>query len=143
MSPPHRKGLALLLLSVWLLGSDCGNDGGTDVEVGADFVGNWVSTSFVLDGEELMTAGSSFYISIGFFSDGSYQLIAGGDEDGVICTGSTSCNESGDFSYTGTYITLDPGTMDELVFEYSVSGSTLTIEGDSSLGPYTAVFEKT
>jgi hypothetical protein len=143
MSPPHRRGLTLLLLAAWLFGAGCGGDDGTDVNITADFVGNWMSTSFVLDGEELMTAGSDFYVSVGFFSDGSYQLIVGGDEGGVICVGTTSCIDSGDFSYTGTFITLEPGTEDELAFQYSVSGDVLTIEGDSSLGPYTAVFEKT
>lgn len=143
MLPPALGRRAALLFAV-LLAVGCKSNGGTDVDISADFVGNWRVTSFVLDGEELITPTSSFYVSIGFFTDGSYQLIAGGDDDGVICVGSTSCVDAGDFTYTGTYIALEPGTPDEIVFNYSISGSgdTLTISGDSPLGEYTAVFER-
>jgi hypothetical protein len=140
---PLAPGRRTAFLLAVLLAAGCSSDGGTDVDINADFIGNWITTSFVLEGVELMTPPSSFYVSVGFFSDGSYQLIAGGDDDGVICVGSTSCVESGDFSYTGTVIRLDPGTADEFSFTYSVTGNTLTISGDSDLGEYTAVFEKT
>lgn len=136
------EGLAvLLLLPVLLLGAECNGDS-TDVEITADFVGNWNATSFVIDGEELIVPGGQFYLSVGFFGDGSYQLIAGGDDMSIVCDGVTSCVDSGDFSFGGTVITLDPGTVDESTFTYSIDGDTLTLSGDTAFGPFTAVFER-
>jgi hypothetical protein len=142
MSRTHLAGRAArfsLALLVTLVA--CGEDG-TDIQLDEDFVGNWGLTSFVLDGVELVTPESDFYVSLGLFEDSSYQLIVGGDVTHVICLDTTSCVESGDFSYTGTIFTLDPGEASQILLEYSVSGDVLTLSGDSALGEYTAVLER-
>lgn len=134
-------GMARSVLALLVVVAACGSDPeGPDIDIDEAFVGNWNSTSFMVDGVDLMGAGSSFFVSFGFFSDGSYQLIVGGDDNFVICDIASSCNEDGDFSFTGTVLTIDPGTVDQLALQYSVSGDTLTLSGNLDGTPFTATF---
>ncbi len=130
---------AVLLLS--LFASACEDP--ADPEITAAFIGNWIATSFIVDGTELMGQASEFSASFGFFSDGSYQMLVGGDTGGLLCPSAPSCAEDGDFSHTGSSITLDPGTPDQMSFQWSVSGNELTVSGTLEGSPFTAVFERT
>ncbi len=134
-----RDGMAQSVLALLVVAAACASDA-EGPEVDEAFVGNWNSTSFVVDGTEMMGAGSSFFVSFGFFSDGSYQLIVGGDDNFMLCDIASSCNEDGEFSFTGTVLTIDPGTVDQLALQYSVSGDTLTLSGVLDGTPFTATF---
>lgn len=131
---------AQFILPVVIAAFGCSDPVDTDIQEA--FLGDWISTSFVVDGLELMTPPSDFYLSWGFYSDGSYQLIAGVDDIGFICDLGTSCRDDGDFTFTGNVITLDPGTADEFGFQYSVSGNTLTVSGSVDGTPFSATFER-
>jgi len=119
----------------------CGSDP-ADPNIDEAFIGNWVASSFVVDGEEFVMPGGGLNVSFGFFADGSYQLIVGGDDDQFICDVTSSCVDDGDFTYTGNVITLDPGTVDELGLQYSASANTLTISGNLDGVPFSAVFDR-
>jgi hypothetical protein len=137
---PRRRTVGIFL-SLLVFALACGGDS-TEPNIDQAFVGNWVSTSFIVDGVELMAPGSAFYVSFGFFSDGSYQSIVGGDDDLFLCDAVPSCVDDGDFSFTGSVITLDPGTVDAFDLQYSVSGDTLTVSGNIDGVPFSAVFER-
>lgn len=139
--PPRRR--STLLFGLLLVGAvACGGDSSTEPSIDEEFIGNWISTSFTVDGQELMTEGSSFYISLGLFSDGSYQLIVGGDESGVFCDGEPSCTTMGDYTFSGSTLTVDPGTPDAVVLQYAVSGDTLTVSGSIDGTPFSAELER-
>ena len=130
---------ARIALPLFVFALACGDDP-ADLNIDEAFIGNWNSTSFVVDGEELMTPGSSFFVSFGFFSDGSYQVLTSGDEDRFLCDVAPSCADNGDFAFAGNVITLDPGTVDELALQYSVTVNTLTVSGNFDGAPFTATF---
>lgn len=137
---PRRTSIGLGL--VLALAIACGGDSSTQPDIDEAFIGNWDATSFVVDGVELITPQVTFNMSLGLFSDGSYQLIVGGDETGLFCDGTASCNIPGDYSFTGSVLTFDPGTVDELSFSYSVSGDILTVSGTVEGFPFSATFER-
>ena len=124
---PRRalRALPLVLTAVLLPGCESSSE----PEIDEPFVGNWSVSTFVIGGVEQTAPGRSFNLSIGLFRDGSYQFIVGGDDSGLLCGGPPSCNEQGDYSFTASRITLDPGTPDAFPFQYVVSGNTLTVSG--------------
>ena len=140
---PSGWARARRLLPLMMLFAAACNGDSTDPNIDEAFIGNWVATSFIVDGVEWIDVGSAFNISFGFYSDGSYQLIVGGDELGVFCETQTACNDDGDFSFSGNVITLDPGTVFELDLQYSVSGDTLTVSGNLDGQAFSAVFQRT
>ena len=140
--PFSRSCTGRIVLPMLLFALACGSDP-ADPDIDEAFVGNWFATSFVIDGEELVTPAGGLSVSFGFFSDGSYQFIVGGDENFYFCNVTPSCVDDGDFSFTGSVITLDPGTVDELGLQYSVSADTLTVSGNLDGVPFSAVFERT
>lgn len=134
------KGRAVrIALPLFVFALACGDDP-ADVNIDEAFIGNWNSTNFVVDGEELITATSSFFVSFGFFSDGSYQVLTSGDENLFLCDVTPSCVNDGDFAFTGSVITLDPGTVDEFALQYSVTVNTLSVSGNFDGVPFSATF---
>jgi len=131
-----------IALPVLLIAWACGGDP-AEPNINEAFVGNWVATSFIVDGEELITPGGGLSVSFGFFSDGSYQFIVGGDVNNYFCDPATSCVDDGDYSFAGNVITLDPGTVDQLGLQYSASASTLNVSGNLDGLPFSAVFART
>jgi len=143
MSIGHKRGFGRLSFGLLVIALVACNGNGTEPDIDEAFVGDWFVTSFVVDGVDLVTApGSTLNVSFGFYSDGSYQLIVGGDTSGLLCDLAQSCNEQGDFSFSGNVITLDPGTADALDLQFTVSGDTLTISGTLDGTPFTASFER-
>ena len=61
---------------------------------------------------------------------------------GLFCAGEAFCNEDGDYSFTNSVLTLDPGTPDSMNLQYSVSGGTLNVSGTVSGVPFTAGLER-
>ncbi|HSH76200.1 MAG TPA: hypothetical protein VLA09_10995 [Longimicrobiales bacterium] len=139
--PSRMARSAHIVLASLLFLSGCDGDS-TDPNVEEAFIGNWIATSFVVDGVELIDIGSAFNVSFGFFADGSYQLIVGGDEGFLFCDAVPSCVDDGDFTFSGNVITLDPGTVFELSLQYSVTGDTLAVSGNLNGSQFTAVFER-
>lgn len=134
------RACALLLGTLPLL-LGCNGDS-AEPNINEAFIGNWFATSFIVDGNELVDPTSSFNLSFGFFSDGSYQLIVGGDDNLLFCETDPSCVDAGDFTFQGTVITLDPGTVYELTLLYSVSGDSLTVSGNLGGTPFAGVLER-
>lgn len=132
----------MVVLFAAIAGSGC-NGEGTEPDINEAFVGDWFVSSFVVDGVDLVSEpGSNLSVSFGFYSDGSYQLIVGGDTSGLLCDLALSCQEQGDFSFSGNAITLDPGTADALTLQYSVVGDVLTLSGTLDGTAFTATFAR-
>lgn len=129
MRTATRRSFTPILLAVAALVVGPGCESSTDPEIDEVFVGDWISTSFTLGGVEQMVPGASFYISMGLYDDMSYQFIVGGDDSGLLCDGPPSCQEQGDYEYTASRITMDPGTADAFSMQYSVSGNVMTLSG--------------
>ena len=141
LTPPARNPRIAAILPLFLLVVACGGNG-ADPEIDEPFVGNWVASSFLIAGVEHVTPAGDFNVSIGLFEDGSYQLIVNGDPTGLLCDLVPSCVESGDFSHSGSVLTLDPGTADELRLQYSVSGNELSVAGVLDGTPISATFDR-
>lgn len=133
---------ARLTIPVMALAMACGTVDPEELDIDAPFIGSWDATSFIVAGEELVTAGGLFFVNFGFFSDGSYGFSVVGDGDGVLCDIPPACNDDGDFSYTSTVIVLDPGTTDELELSYTVSGNTLGVSGILNGTAFAGTFER-
>lgn len=119
----------LTLFAVVPIAGACNGDGTTAPLVPAQLVGTWDATSLSAGGIDLLAAG--YGLSLTFTGDGGYGILITGDNPAnpLFCDDppAASCSDSGDFTATGSQITLNPGTVDQTVLSYTVSGSTLTV----------------
>jgi hypothetical protein len=84
-------------------------------------------TSFATPTDDFIAQGMALVIT--FTSDGTHTLTVTNDLVGS-CTPGPDCVEGGDYTATATTVTLDPGTVDEVVFDYTIAGTTLSMSGD-------------
>ncbi len=117
--------MAVLLSVVLTACSDDSN--GPAPGPGSALRASWNVTSFATAAEDFITQGMGLVIT--FKSDGTYALTVTDDLIG-ICNPGPDCLEGGDYTATTTTVTLDPGTVDEVVFDYTIAGTTLTMNGD-------------
>ena len=103
----------------------------------ASLPGSWNATSLVVQGQDLIALGMDLTLTLG--GSGTYVLTVTGDLTGV-CGAASSCNETGAYTFTATRITLNPGTADELSFNYVLQGSTLAFTGVILDNPATITF---
>lgn len=102
-------------------------------------VGTWNATSFDAGGTELIGLGMSF--SFDFATNGSYTITITNDQGG-LCDVGTDCVETGNYTATDTQIVLDPGTVDESTLNYTISGSTMTVNATIDGTSITVVLNK-
>ena len=116
---------ALLAVAAAACSSDDSN--GPSPAPGAALHASWNVTSFATGTDDFIAQG--MVLVIAFKSDSTYSLTVTNDLVG-ICSPGPDCMEGGDYTATATTLTLDPGTIDEVVFGYSIAGTTLTMNGD-------------
>lgn len=140
---PIRRLAAVIVALTLPFALSCGddNDGTTGPNgQGSALVGTWNATSFVAEGTDFVDTGITFTITLN--DNGTYSLAVSGDTLGAFCDSGTSCSDSGSFESTSTTLTFDPGTVDEAAFDYSISGNTLTLDGEIEGTAVTATFQK-
>lgn len=120
-----------LLCSAALLSavvSGCSDDSNAPTSgSGSALVASWNVTSFATPTEDFITQGMTLVLT--FRSNGTYAIAVTGDLVG-ICTPGPDCVDGGDYTATATTLTLDPGTVDATVFNYAITGTTITLNGD-------------
>jgi len=102
-------------------------------------VGTWNATSFDAGGTELIALGMS--LSFTFSNTGAYTITITNDQGG-LCDTVTDCVDTGNYTATATQIILDPGTIDEEILNYSISGTTMTINATIEGTPVVVVLDK-
>lgn len=142
-----RRTTIAVALTIGLAAYGCSSDdGGTNPGGGGGggsaVVGTWNATSFVALGTDFIAQGMG--ITFTFDADGTYTFNVTNDTGGVFCFPGPSCTDNGSYTATATTITLDPGTTDEAVLNYSVSsgGSVITVNTTIEGVPITATFVK-
>ena len=90
-------------------------------------VGTWQVTSLEAMGIDMIQLGMSMKLT---FTAGNTYTIVIKDDIFDYCDTGTSCTESGSYAVTATQVRMDPGTEDEVTFNYSVQGATLTFTTD-------------
>jgi len=120
----------------------CSSDDPTDPGAGAGsaVVGSWRASSFIADGNDLIAAGMSFVFT--FDASGGYVTDIKNDQGG-LCEVGSDCLDTGDYTATATTITLDPGTTDAVVLNYTISGTTMTVTATIDGMPVTVTLNKT
>lgn len=134
-----RMAFVALAFGVLFAGS-CGDEANMNGPGSDPLLGTWVSTSLMAGGMELSDNGLT--LTFTFESDGTYTSSFANDTDMVFCETATSCTDAGSFTHTSTQFTLDPGTTDEAVVGYSISGSVMTVTGDIDGTPIVFVFSR-
>src|SRR5262245_56944698 len=86
-------------------------------------VGTWQVTSLEAMGIDMIQLGMSMKFT--FTAANTYTLVINDDTFGLCDTGS-SCTESGRYVFTATKVTMDPGTEDEVTFDYTIQGAKVT-----------------
>ena len=121
----HTAYAAVLTLALASAVAGCSDDEpSTAPGVDPAVVGTWNATSFVFMGTNLIPpAGVSFV----FNANGTYALNFTMDQGDFCDLGEVNCSETGSYTSTSTTITLDPGDTDQTTLNYSISGSTMTI----------------
>ncbi len=112
---------------------------GDSFEPPPDLVGTWNATSLVVDGFDVMTEGMT--LSFTFSADGAYSYTATNDQLG-FCDPGPNCTDGGDFTAESNQLTIDPDTVDEETYSYSISGSTLIFTANFGGASYTLTFVK-
>ena len=102
-------------------------------------VGNWQVTSFEALGIDFIQEGMS--VELRLSAAGTYTFVIANDAFGFCETG-TTCTDTGRFSSTSTQITMDAGTEDEITFNYSLRGTTLTLTTDVEGTQLTMVLQR-
>ena len=105
----------------------------------SSLTGTWNATSFVVQGQDLIILGMDLALTL--TASDTYTLTVANDLTGV-CGTNASCTETGAFTSTATSITLNPGTLDEVTFNYVVQGQTLTFTGSIDGNAATIVFTR-
>jgi hypothetical protein len=106
---------------------------------GAALHASWNVTSFATAADDFIAQGMALVIT--FKGDGTYTLTVTDDLVG-ICSPGPNCVEGGDYTATAATVTLDPGTVDEVTFDYTIAGTTLTMNGDIGGTPVTITATK-
>ncbi len=126
------------LLVIFAFAAACGSD--SNGPNASALVGTWSVTSFAVQGQgDLIQQGTS--ITITLQSNDNYSIEITNDVAGLCDTG-TDCTLTGPYSSTSTTLTLDPGTMDDTAFDWSRSGTTLTLTGDIDGTAVTIIMQK-
>jgi len=147
MLPRRIRRLAVLGALVGLLvtlpacsGDDPSGPGGSGGNQDA-YVGTWTAQSFTVQGTDFIAMGMGLQAT---FTTSTYSLTVTDDIVGICdFAGTTDCTSTGDLSGTSSQVTFDPGTQDEVVFNYTVLGSSMTFSGSIDGQPVTIVFSKT
>lgn len=117
----------------------CGSDGGNGP--GEALIASWDASSFTAQGNDFIADGMSLIMT--FASGGTYTLDVTNDLVDICDTGpGTDCIVTGSFSSSGGQLTVDPGTVDEVVFDFTIQGTTLTLTGDIGGTPATIVLTR-
>ena len=113
----------------------------SDESTGPDpaLIGDWNATSIVALGTDLIADGMTLVATVN--NDGTYELDITGDLMGA-CDPGPDCVVTGDYTATATQITFDPGTVDQTVLNYSISGNNLTLSGNIGGIPVTFAFTR-
>lgn len=121
----------------------CGGDNNPmSTQDGTALAGNWVATTFSVDGTDLVAQGTSLTLTLTLDSTarlavgtGTWSLVVLNDVNGVLCDGLKSCNPSGVLSVdSDTEMTFDPATADSVTFTYTLSNGNNTLGVDAMLG---------
>lgn len=102
-------------------------------------VATWQATSFQVEGFDVIQQGMGVKITL--TAGKTYTLVITNDFTGA-CEDSPNCTDTGAYSSTSTQITLDPGTPDEVTFNYAIQGSTMTLTGDIDGIPVTMKLQR-
>lgn len=111
----------------------CGDDA-TDPGDDAGLVGTWEATSFVATGfGDLIEQGMNLTVTLDSNTSGTAAFDFQNDVAG-FCDGDSDCQSSGPYEATTAQITLEPGTEDEITFNYTIVGNTMTWVGNIDTG---------
>ncbi len=116
------------------------DDPGTGPGVNPAVLGTWTATSFVAGGNDLITMGMT--LNFTFNSDGTYAFAIVNDQGGLCDMGVADCADFGDYTASATQIVLDPGTVDVVTFNYSISGTVMTVNTVIDGTSATVTFDK-
>jgi hypothetical protein len=115
------------------------SDSGTTGLAADRVVGTWDVTSFQALGVDVIQQGMTMELTL--TAGKTYTIVITGDAIGT-CEAASDCTETGSYSSTSTQITIDPGLEDEVTFNYSINGTTMTFTGDIDGIPVTMVLQR-
>ncbi len=136
--PRTRPWKHLAMAVLFPLAAAC-SDSGTTGPAEERLVGTWDVTSFQVLGVDVIGQGMTMQLT---FTAGKTYTIVITDDVIDACEAATECTETGSYSSTSTRITMDPGTADEVTFDYSINGTTMTFTGDIDDIPVTLVLRR-
>ena len=116
----------------------CG-DGKGGTGPNAALYATWNATSFMALGSDFIADGMGLVLTLD--AAGTYTIDFTNDMIGA-CNPGPDCSVSGDFSANASRVTIDPGTADEVVFNYSIVGTSMTFTGNLDGNQVTITFER-
>jgi len=139
-----RSALVAALAATSIVVAGCSSDntptGGGGAPPPPALVATWNATSLTAGGQDLTAMGVT--LSFTFNNDNTYSFTAANDPGNIFCDTGANCTDGGIYSATGSGITFDPGTVDEVSLGYTISGTTLTATGTLDGNTVTFVFQK-
>ena len=134
-----RLGTLLAMAVLLPIASACSSDDDPTAPGADPLVGTWQVTSFQALGSDLIAQGMTLTITLSAAK--TYTIVVTDDLLGT-CDQGTTCTETGSYSSTSTQITIDPGLEDEVTFNYSIQGNSMTFTGSIDGNPVTVVLQK-
>ena len=142
MRPLASRALPAIVMSLavgWGVAGCSTDENGGNTGAGSAAVGTWNATNFTAAGTDLIAAGMTMAFT--FNTSGTYSFSITNDQGG-LCDGPADCTDGGDYTATDTQITLDPGTIDVAVLNYSINGNTMSISTTIDGVAITGTFDK-
>lgn len=136
LRPFPRSAAAAALAALLTAVAACSDDDPTGTE--ASIVGTWQAASFEALGTDFVAAGMELELTL--TDAGTYMIDVTNDLIGVCPDEEPDCVQQGAYTSTDTQVTIDPGLEDEVTFTYTVTGTTLTLNGAINETPVTATF---
>jgi len=136
---PNSRSWKLMPMAVlFSLAAACSDDDATGPDADT-LVGAWNVTSLQAFGVDVIDLGTTMVVTL--TDNDNYSIVITGDIL-EMCATAVGCTQTGSYSATSTQITLDPGLATEIIFDYSLSGTTMTATGNVNGTPINMILRK-
>ena len=125
-----------IVLALAPVATACSDDDDDGTGPTSPLIGSWDVTSFTALGNDFIADGMT--LSADIHEAGTYTFTVTGDAVDFCDGGASDCTQSGSWTGTSSTITIDPG-VDEVTFNWTISGNTMTWTGAIDNIPATVV----
>ena len=136
--PKSRSWTLVPMAVLFSLTAACSDNDATGPDADT-LVGAWNVESLQASGVDVIGLGTTMVVTL--TDDNRYSIVITGDIL-EMCATAVGCTQTGSYSSTTTQITLDPDLETAMIFDYSLSGTTMAATGNVNNTPVNVLLRK-